>query len=327
VTALMAGLGVFGLGALAVVGDFRIAAAAGTALTAILASREVLHAALRRLTWVELRSAVVLAAMTAIVLPILPDRTLDPWGGFNPREVWFFTVLIATISYLGYIAMRLLGPTRGLMVSGLVGALVSSTAVTVALARMARDMARPVPLAGAAALAAMVSVLRVSAVVGLLDLSVLIWIAPVIAAVAAVLALTGWFALSRARGDLAAKDALRNPFELRALLAFAAFFAVVSMINAAVTAQFGGSGLIAASAGSALFDVDVAVLSALRLSGTGIDSTTIGSAVLVALVANTAGRLFLSILAGPVRFWLALSAFSGLAVLAGALVFLALPPA
>ena len=100
----MAGLGVFGLGALAVVGDFRIAAAAGTALTAILASREVLHAALRRLTWVELRSAVVLAAMTAIVLPILPDRTLDPWGGFNPREVWFFTVLIATISYLGYIA-------------------------------------------------------------------------------------------------------------------------------------------------------------------------------------------------------------------------------
>ena len=149
VTGLMAGLGVFGLGALAVVGDYRVAAAGGTALAGILASREMLHGALRRLSWVELRSALVLAAMTVIVLPLLPDRTIDPWGGFNPREVWFFTVLIATISYLGYIAVRMLGTTRGLIVSGLAGALVSSTAVTVALARMAKEAERPVPLAGA----------------------------------------------------------------------------------------------------------------------------------------------------------------------------------
>ncbi|TIP97574.1 MAG: MgtC/SapB family protein, partial [Mesorhizobium sp.] len=76
-----AGLGVFSLGALSVAGDFRVAAAGGAALAAVLASREILHGLLKRLTWIELRSALSLAVMTAIVLPLLPNRTIDPWGG------------------------------------------------------------------------------------------------------------------------------------------------------------------------------------------------------------------------------------------------------
>ncbi|MFC5736908.1 MgtC/SapB family protein [Sinirhodobacter huangdaonensis] len=324
VTGLMAGLGVFGLGALAVVGDYRVAAAGGTALAGILASREMLHSALRRLSWVELRSALVLAAMTVIVLPLLPDRTIDPWGGFNPREVWFFTVLIATISYLGYIAVRMLGTTRGLIVSGLAGALVSSTAVTVALARMAKEAERPVPLAGAAALAALVSVLRVTVVVGLIGGPVLVQILPVTATAAAVLALVGGLVLARAKSLPEGSEMLRNPFELRALLAFAALFACVSMLNAALSARFGGSGLLVTSAASGIFDVDVAVLSALRLTGETFAPRMIGAAVLMALVSNTVGRIFLSMLAGPLRFWLALAAISALAVAAGGAVWLAL---
>lgn len=327
VTALMAGLGVFGLGALAVVGDYRVAAAGGTALAGILASREMLHSALRRLSWVELRSALVLAAMTVIVLPLLPDRTIDPWGGFNPREVWFFTVLIATISFLGYIAVRILGTTRGLIVSGLAGALVSSTAVTVALARMAKEAERPVPLAGAAALAAMVSVLRVTVVVGLIGGPVLLQILPVTATAAAVLALLGGLVLARAKSLPEGSDMLRNPFELRALLAFAALFSIVSMLNAALSARFGGSGLLVTSAASGIFDVDVAVLSALRLAGEGFAAPMIGAAVLMALVSNTVGRIFLSVLAGPVRFWAALALISAFAVAAGGAVFAVLSAA
>jgi uncharacterized membrane protein (DUF4010 family) len=98
VTAVVAAVLVFALGALAVVGDYRAAAAGGAILAGLLASRETLHGALRKLTWVELRSAIVLAVMTAVILPLLPDRTIDPWGGFNPRQVWFFTVLTAALS-------------------------------------------------------------------------------------------------------------------------------------------------------------------------------------------------------------------------------------
>ncbi|RUM95961.1 DUF4010 domain-containing protein, partial [Pseudaminobacter arsenicus] len=158
VTGVVAGLCVFALGAMAVVGDFQAAAGAGAAVAALLASREVLHKLLTRLSWLELRSALSLSVMTVIVLPLLPNRALDPWGGLNPWEIWFFTVLTAAISFLGYIAVRLFGATRGLMVSALTGAVISSTAVTVSLARNAKSGENPFSLAGAAALAAMVSV-------------------------------------------------------------------------------------------------------------------------------------------------------------------------
>ncbi|WP_164107644.1 MgtC/SapB family protein, partial [Serratia marcescens] len=77
VTSVMAGLAVFALGAFSVAGDYRAAAAGGAALAAVLASRGILHGLLKRLTWIELRSALILAVMTAIILPLLPDRTLD----------------------------------------------------------------------------------------------------------------------------------------------------------------------------------------------------------------------------------------------------------
>ncbi|WP_245337539.1 MgtC/SapB family protein [Shinella sp. HZN7] len=93
VTSVAAALCVFALGALAVAGEVQAAAGGGAALAALLASREVLHELLKRLTWEEVRSALTLAVMTAIILPVLPNRAIDPWGGLNPHEVWFFTVL------------------------------------------------------------------------------------------------------------------------------------------------------------------------------------------------------------------------------------------
>jgi uncharacterized membrane protein (DUF4010 family) len=104
VTGIVAGLCTFELGALAVAGDQRAAAAAGAALAGILASRDVLHGLVRRLTWIELRSALVLAVMTAVILPLVPNRAIDPVGGFNPWQIWLFTALTAGTSYLGYVA-------------------------------------------------------------------------------------------------------------------------------------------------------------------------------------------------------------------------------
>ncbi len=214
VTGIIAGLGVFMLGALAVAGDQRAAAAGGAALAAILASRDALHGLLRKLSWVELRSAMVLAVMTAIILPMLPARAIDPWGGFNPYQVWLFTVLTAAISFLGYIAVRLFGTTRGILVGGLAGAVVSSTAVTVALARTAAGGANPWPLAGAATLAAGVSVLRVTGIVIIVAPAVLGVAGLAILAAVVVFAACGTFFLMRGRLEGDGAQVLRNPFEL-----------------------------------------------------------------------------------------------------------------
>ncbi len=325
VTGVMAGLGVFALGGLAVAGDTRVAAGGAAALAALLASRDILHTGLRRMSWVELRSALVLAVMTMIILPMLPDRSIDPWGGLNPWEIWFFTVLIATISFAGYVAVRLLGPTRGLLISALAGALASSTAVTIALARMARDTAQPRPLVGAASLAAMVSILRVTAIVALLRPEVLAPVALPALVAAATLGAAGLVLLIRSAGLQQPQDILRNPFELRSLLIFALLFAAVSTASAAVVARFGGASLLATSALSGAFDVDVAVLSALRLPPATITPTDIASAILAALCANALGRLSLALLAGPLRFWLPLLACTALGLATGAAAFLLLP--
>ncbi|CAD7054690.1 hypothetical protein RHAB21_00587 [Pseudorhizobium halotolerans] len=325
VTRVIVGLCVFALGGLAVSGDYRAAAAGGAALAAVLASREVLHALLKRLTWIELRSALLLAVMTTIILPLLPNRAIDPWGGFNPWEIWFFTVLTASLSYLGYIAVRLLGPARGLVVSGLAGALISSTAVTVAFARTASSGGNARALSGAAALAAMVSVLRVSVVMLILAPHALEVAGPPALAAAAAFAAIAFLLLSSVpKTNADPERQARNPFELTALLVFAAAFATVSTASAALTARFGSASILASSAVSGAFDVDVAVLSALRLAGTEVSLSLIGQAVLVALTANACGRLLLAAVAGPARYWLPLAAATAVAASAGALVFIGL---
>ncbi len=290
VTGVVAALGVFVLGALAVAGDHRAAAAGGTALAVLLASRDLLHGLLRRLSWIELRAALVLAVMTAIILPLLPAQAIDPWGGFNPQQIWLFTVLTAAISFLGYIAVRLFGTTRGVLVGGLAGAVVSSTAVTLALARTAT--------AGVAGLAILAAVLT--------------------------FVMCGGVFLSRGAVPTDAGQMPRNPFELWALLAFAILFAVVSTISAAVSVGNTG-GMVVTSAITGTFDIDVAVLSALRLLGVSADRETVGHAVLLALTTNAAGRLVVAAGTGPVRFWLPIAVATITAVGLGFLVFATLP--
>lgn len=324
VTGVVAGMGVFVLGALAVAGDQRAAAAGGTALAVILASRDLLHGLLRRISWVELRAALVLAVMTAIILPLLPAQAVDPWGGFNPRQVWIFTVLTAAISFLGYIAVRVFGSTRGVLVGGLAGAVVSSTAVTLALARTATTGGHAWPLAGAATLAAAVSVLRVTGIVAIVAPSVLGVVGPAILSAVAILTICGGLYLTHGHLAGTGEGSPRNPFELGPLLLFAAGFAVVSTISAAAASGH-AAGMVATSAVSGIFDVDVAVLSALRLLGISADIEAVGHAVLIALATNAVGRLIVAAVTGPVRFWLPLAGASVLAGAAGVAAFATLP--
>ena len=97
VTGVLAAFVVFSLGALSVLGDPTSAAAGGVAAAVVLAAREALHGWLTRLTWKELRSALLLLAMTIVVLPVLPDRTIDAWASINPRQIWIFMILTAAV--------------------------------------------------------------------------------------------------------------------------------------------------------------------------------------------------------------------------------------
>ena len=92
-TTIVAAMLAFALGAFAVLGDVRAAAATGVVVAVLLALKAVLHDWVKRLTWTELRSGLVLLAMTCILLPLLPNRTVDPWAAINPFELWLMTIM------------------------------------------------------------------------------------------------------------------------------------------------------------------------------------------------------------------------------------------
>ena len=138
-TSLIAALLTFMLGATALLGDMAITAGAGIAMALLLAMKAQLHGWMERITWAELRSGLLLGAMTFIALPLLPNRTIDPWGAINPYELWLMTIMIAGISFAGYAAVKIAGPARGIYIAAALGGLFASTATTLSLARLARS--------------------------------------------------------------------------------------------------------------------------------------------------------------------------------------------
>lgn len=320
VTTVMAGLGVLALGGLAVTGDAQAAAAGGTALAATLASRNILHSFLKRLTWMELRSALMLAVMTAVVLPILPNETIDPWGGLNPWKVWFFTVLTASLSFLGYIAVRTFGVSKGFVLSAIAGSLVSSTAVTMVLARAAKLSTNPLPLAGAAALGAAVSILRVIGLSLLIDPAAIIAIGPAAAAAVIVFAGSAFAILYWRKDKPFAGVPASNPFEIGPLLIFATVFAAAAIASAVLVSRFGSSGLLATAALTGTVDVDVAVLAALQVDRDFMPIDVIGEAILIAMATNALCRAGIATVLGPSTFS---KPFAALTIIAGAAAFAA----
>lgn len=139
VTTEVAALATYLLGGVALLGRPEVAVALAIAITAALAWKEPLHGLVGRIETHELYAALQLLIATFIVLPVLPNRTVDPWHALNPREIWLLVILICALSFTGYVASRWLGPRRGILLTAVFGGLVSSTAVTLAFARRSRE--------------------------------------------------------------------------------------------------------------------------------------------------------------------------------------------
>jgi uncharacterized membrane protein (DUF4010 family) len=319
-TTTVAGLLTFALGAYALLGDLRVAAAVAVATAVVLALREGLHGWIARITWEELRAGLVLMTMTFIALPLLPDRNIGPFGGINPREIWIIAIVLAAVSFFGYAVVRIVGTARGTLIAAAAGGLVSSTAVMISNARRAaagEGSARL--LAAGAMLATAISIIRAGAIIAALN-------APLLAAVAAPLAAGGAVALCAAfllafldtgAAGNAKATRLRNPFELKVALGFAAMLGVMEVASRFFAEQFGSAGAIAAALIAGLGDVDVVVISMARLAPATLPVPDAALAALVAVGANTLSKLAIGIVIGRGAFAAAVGVATGAALLAG----------
>ena len=320
-TTVVAAMVVFALGAYAILGDLKVAGAAGAATAGLLALKEMLHNWLQRISWPELRSALVLLAMTLILLPFLPNHAIDPLGLFNPFEIWLLTVMIAAISFAGYIAIRAVGDTYGVAIAGIAGGLASSTAVTVNMANLARQHPEQSQhLAAGALLAGATMFARVIAVVAVVNLQLaklVVWpLGAACAATAAGAVILLWS--GKKEGSEQAGLELKNPFELKSVLLFAVILAVISAATALVGKYIGDAGVFVLAAVSGVADVDAITLSMARQGGVASTPLVATIAILLALGVNTLSKAAMAWSIGGAGIGGRVAAVSALALAAGA---------
>ncbi len=296
-TTIVAIMLAFSLGVMAVIGHETPAVAAAVATTAMLASKNALHNWLQKLTWPELRSALALLVMSFILLPILPNHPVDRFGAINPFALWLMTVLIAVISFAGYVAVRVIGYQKGLAVAGLAGGLASSTATTAAMARLAiKYPLQGKALAGAAALANAIMAFRVLIILAVVNLTLALQLAAPLIVIGLVYGACGML-LTRypVIDEHAASESLifENPLDIAAVLKFGALLSAVMIVSKLATSLAGDAGVLVVAFLSGLVDLDAIALAMGRHGQEEVGVGIAATAVLLALGANTLVKMII----------------------------------
>ncbi len=322
-TTEVAAVVVFLLGGVVLFGQSSLAVVLGIVTAATLAFKEPMHAMVARIDRDDIYAGTKLLIATFIVLPLLPDRAIDPWGAVNPYKTWWLVILISGLSLVGYVATRWLGNERGTTLTGLFGGLVSSTAVSLTFAKRSRDE-RDMP-GSADALAAGIMLAWTVMFVRVLVMAVVLYrplfsalLVPMSAmAVACLLLAAGLYWRTRvvAHGASAGGVPLKNPFSLKAACKFALFFVAVLVVVKWMQLHASGRGVLGVAALAGLTDVDAITLSMSVFARGGNPLGTAALAVAVATISNTLTKCGLALVLGSSQLKLRLLV-STLAVLA-----------
>ena len=299
VTTEVAALITFLLGVIALLPDFPMGmgqrylliVASAAVVMALLSFKTPLHQAISRVSADDMYATAKFVILALVVLPLLPNRTIGPLQVLNPYNIGVMVVLVAAIGFVGYLATRFAGESKGFVLTGILGGLVSSTAVTVSLAGRARTTPALSGLATVAILTASAAMFaRILLIVGIVDPELLQVLFVPLGTMAAAGGLAAWVLHARrtSSGEGGESVAHRNPFEIASALKFGALYALITLGAKAAIVLLGDRGLYAASLLAGTADVDALTLSAARLHQEGLAAATAAMAVTLATMTNTA---------------------------------------
>lgn len=265
--------------------------AVAVVVAGLLSAKPPLHRLADRVSKEDIFATLKFLLVAVVVLPVLPNRAFGPLAVLNPFKIGLMVVLIAGVDFFGYVALRILGPGRGLGVMGLLGGLASSTAVTLSVANRAKEVPKLAPAyALAAVMASSVMAPRVLVMVSLIHppLAQSIWIP--LAGVTLGGAAASYVLYQRAKTQTKQKTELEvhNPFELAAALKWGAIFTVVLFLSKLAYVKLGQGGSYAAGLVSGTTDVDAITLSMVDLAKSGhVSSIVAVTTILLAVASNT----------------------------------------
>jgi len=279
------------IGALVTTGHRELAVGLGVVTAAVLAYKKPLHALVGKLAPDDVLAGVRLLLATFVVLPLLSKEPIDPWGAIVPYKLWLLVLLISSLSLVGYVVTRWLGPGKGIAATAAAGGLASSTAITLAFVKQSRDQeGHPTQLAGGILLAWGIMFVRVVVTATVVaQTAMFVRLAPAFGAMALACAVAAFFCLRRRDGSMqAAAVPMRNPFSLWAAIKFAALFAAVQLLVKLGQQYLPGSGTYAIAAIAGLTDVDAITLTMSEQVRATPESATVATiAIAIAAASNT----------------------------------------
>ncbi len=294
-------------GAYVVLGDRVVAIAIGAGVAVLLQFKPELHGIASKLADDDVRAIMTFVLITCIILPVVPNTTYDviaPLNILNPFRIWLMVVLMVGISLGGYLIYKFFGRNAGVLLGGLLGGLISSTATTISYARRSRYSLEAVPLT------AVVVMLASTVVYGRVLLEIFVvapkhfaGLAPPIAVMMGASALATAVMFSRVRGGPEEMPQQKNPTELKSALVFAGLYAGVLMALSAARTFVGEHGLYGVAILSGLTDMDAITLSTAQMvqvgdAGGGIDLTTGWRLIVLATMANHVFKWAICLFAG-----------------------------
>ena len=288
VTALLA----FIVGALCGWKQVGVASVATVVCLLLLTLKDFLHRLARRVELEDVEATLTFAVISVIILPLLPNESYGPppVDVINPYKIWLMVVLIAGLNFLGYLLVKVLGNEHGLVLTGILGGLVSSTAVTLSFSqRSRREPEMSTAFVLAIVIAWTIMFLRVVVMVSLVNRALAGGLALALgwmAAAGVLISLVLWRrSKSRETGVVTAGA---NPFELSEAIKFGLLFGIVTVVAKAAEAYLGETGLYLAGAVSGLTDVDAISLSMANLAAMNPDSMKIAQrTIVIAVISNT----------------------------------------
>lgn len=279
----------FALGALATLGMPVIAASSAVITTFILDNKKEIHGALSRLQENELDAGLKLLLISVVMLPLLPNEGYGPWQAINPYEIWWMVVLIASISFVGYFAMKVAGAEKGILFTSLFAGLSSSTALTLHFSRLSRENNALSPLLASGILAACGTMFpRVLLVCFLInpDLFNNLW--PAISVMAVTTYIPAFLIWRMNRAVILDEVTLKqNPLELSSALFFGAILLSIVLLAKALNEWFGDAGVLILAAISGITDVDAITLTLSRQSENGLALITAALGITIAASVNS----------------------------------------
>jgi uncharacterized membrane protein (DUF4010 family) len=326
ITGMVGMLLTFCFGAVAVAVDPVIATASAVVTAILLDNKEEIHGWIHKLQAHELDAALKLLLISVVMLPLLPSAAMGPGGVLNPREIWWMVVLIASISFVGYFAIRVAGARKGILFTSLFAGLSSSTALTLHFSRQASKNPDFNPQFAAGILIACGTmfprILVYCLIINTALLPNLIWPVAVMTMLLYGPALLIWTRHSR-QFQVSQPSLSQNPLDLSSALVFGLLLTAILVLGEFLKNSFGDAGIYALAATSGVADVDAITLSLTRMSNDGLGMNTAVLGIVIAAAVNNlvksgmawtignrrtgllvAGPMVLSLAAGLLIAWL-----------------------